>query len=168
MEIKLDHFSLILGNITIMGPTVTVRWPKTMNNLSAKYENVKFLQFIKSVIRLVYFTFGIWNITRVNAGGPRFSTRKQWATFQIYYVQFVPASAILRALRNRQCHNGHNRGDLAEFGPITTTQSRFIMAISWYNCAKMKQNQIRLPNVYDRCALTAAPNIVIFHIPTDK
>ena len=76
----------------------------------------------------------------------RFSAWKQWATFQIYCVQFVPESTILQALWNRQCHNGHNGDDLADFVRITT-KFWFIMAISWYNCANVNKNFVDIrPN----------------------
>ena len=41
---------------------------------------------------------------------------------------------------NRQCRNGHNRDDLAGFGPITKNKYWFIIATSRYNCSSVNKN----------------------------
>ena len=76
LGIKADYFYLNMWNISYLGPAVTVQCPQTISNLSnfrcppkfgAKCEDEQFRQFIESVIRVVYLSLEIWNITRVGA-----------------------------------------------------------------------------------------------------
>ena len=75
-----------------------------------------------------------------------FSTLKQWATFQIYCVQFGPESPILQAIWKLTMPYLHIGDHVADFGRIST-KSAFVMATSQYNCAMVNQNCVGIgPN----------------------
>ena len=79
---------------------------------SAKCGNVTFQQFIPSVIRPVYLSVGIWNIT---CARPAVINIEQ--SFKFVVFNTAPVTYFGKRAEDPPWHGGHNRIDIAEFGP---------------------------------------------------